>query len=609
MASRHQNAARAASHASQPVDLYRGEKLALTGLLVPALFATAVLFDLRHTERSLATAEGQQIKSTAARPKSFGQLQLIQDRQQVATLAKPTRFLPRLWSADGMVKSGQAFPGKKLAYAPRQSRALSERHLLPALQLKNALGFTSLARPSKISPLVFITPPIPTRRASLSMFDLIILVPAYPVSLSLPERVLPPLPQIKTAYDYPPHLNLPPITPLAYRIPQTPTRNLASPVPELAISILAYPVSLALPERVLPPLPFATTKLTYPPRLNLNRRIKTGVAIASNQPAMTCTYDGRTHAAVSSGIDVNQTRLSTIHATTANLTPAAFALKLVAAVKEQMADWTYYNARYIPLSYPMGDVSRGFGVCSDVLVRAYRRLGFDLQELVYRARIGKGDVSIDHRRTEVLRTFFARHGETLPITDFPEDYEPGDIVSYYRPFGRSSKSHIAIVADEIAPTGRPYLLHNRAWGVQKEDALFVDKITGHYRFNKVMPFKQVPIVAVAATTSTALVAGMSVLPERAPPSFAKNSRRQARNAKRSTTAGPARRQQSAANSVPVATNLPTSNDRGPPMPRGRRGRLKLCSPYQPRAIKLRIAHLCSKSAREGMGLGDRLAKR
>jgi len=130
----------------------------------------------------------------------------------------------------------------------------------------------------------------------------------------------------------------------------------------------------------------------------------------------------------------------------------------------------------------MGDVPAMYGVCTDLVVRAYRMLGVDLQALVHAARLGTGDTSIDHRRTKTLRRFFARHGTSVPITDFPEDYRPGDIVTYHQPLGRGSQLHIAIVSDVIAASGRPMIVHNRGWGPQLEDALFYNKITGHYRY-------------------------------------------------------------------------------------------------------------------------------
>jgi uncharacterized protein YijF (DUF1287 family) len=162
--------------------------------------------------------------------------------------------------------------------------------------------------------------------------------------------------------------------------------------------------------------------------------------------------------------------------------PHRFGLALSAAAKTQTQDLVVYNARYMQISYPRGDVPALFGVCTDVVIRAYRALDIDLQELVHQSRTGTTDTNIDHRRTELLRKFFATHGEQLSLTPYSEDYLPGDIVTYYRPQNKSSTAHIAVVTDVIAPSGRPMIAHNRGWGVQLEDALFVDQVTGHYRF-------------------------------------------------------------------------------------------------------------------------------
>jgi uncharacterized protein YijF (DUF1287 family) len=163
--------------------------------------------------------------------------------------------------------------------------------------------------------------------------------------------------------------------------------------------------------------------------------------------------------------------------------PAAFGRRLANAAAAQTLELVVYSEGYRQIGFPMGDVSPLYGVCTDVVVRAYRALGIDLQELVHRARLGTGDSSIDHRRVETLRRFFTRYGDSLPVTDFVEDYRPGDIVTYSRPSGRTSQSHIALVADRIAPSGRPMIVHNRGWGPLLEDALFANTITGHYRFN------------------------------------------------------------------------------------------------------------------------------
>jgi len=165
----------------------------------------------------------------------------------------------------------------------------------------------------------------------------------------------------------------------------------------------------------------------------------------------------------------------------------AFGLRLAKAAESQVGGFVIYNDAYRRISYPMGDVHRLYGVCTDVIVRAYRALGLDLQALVHETRAGRGDTNIDQRRTEVLRRFFAREGETLPITTFPEDYRPGDIVTYYRPQNRRTRTHVAIVSSVMAPSGRPMIVHNRGWGPELEDALFVDEITGHYRYSGPAP--------------------------------------------------------------------------------------------------------------------------
>lgn len=162
--------------------------------------------------------------------------------------------------------------------------------------------------------------------------------------------------------------------------------------------------------------------------------------------------------------------------------PDAFGLALAAAAREQLDDFVIYTDKYYNISYPMGDLPILYGVCTDVIVRAFRAVGYDLQQLVQETHSGAGDKNIDHRRVDTLRKFFAKYGDDLPITEFAEDYKPGDIVSYYRPQNRHSRTHIAIVSDEIGPSGRPMIIHNRGWGPQQEDALFVDQITGHYRF-------------------------------------------------------------------------------------------------------------------------------
>ncbi len=181
---------------------------------------------------------------------------------------------------------------------------------------------------------------------------------------------------------------------------------------------------------------------------------------------------------------------------------ATFGRRLAAAAVAQTEDLVIYTARYQPMAYPLGDVMPLHGACIDVVIRAYRTLGIDLQEEIQKGRPSRGDTNIDHRRTENLRRFLDRAGASVPISSFPEDYKPGDIVTYHRPFSRISTSHIAVVTDVIAPTRRPMIVHNRGYGPQLEDALFVDRITGHYRYMGPPPAAASPAKPTSARATT-----------------------------------------------------------------------------------------------------------
>ena len=167
--------------------------------------------------------------------------------------------------------------------------------------------------------------------------------------------------------------------------------------------------------------------------------------------------------------------------------------RLVAAALKQVGVTLTYDAAYSRLEYPGGDVPRERGVCTDVLVRAYRDgLGIDLQVLVhedmrrafsaYPALWGlkKTDRNIDHRRVPNLQAFFKRAGAALAISEKGEDYLPGDIVSQMLP---GNLPHIGIVADDRSSDGsRPLVVHNIGAGARLEDVLFSYEITGHYRY-------------------------------------------------------------------------------------------------------------------------------
>lgn len=171
--------------------------------------------------------------------------------------------------------------------------------------------------------------------------------------------------------------------------------------------------------------------------------------------------------------------------------PEQFSKHLVDAARERTQHIVTYNGRYQRISYPNGDVPDNIGVCTDVVIRSYRQLGIDLQKDVhvdmennfglYPAIWGlnKPDSNIDHRRVPNLQTLFKRKGLLLPVSQKPNDYIAGDIVTWMLP---GNLPHIGIISDRVSETGTPMVIHNIGAGPVEEDMLFKYKITGHYRY-------------------------------------------------------------------------------------------------------------------------------
>ncbi|MFQ5568903.1 MAG: DUF1287 domain-containing protein [Rhodothermales bacterium] len=167
-------------------------------------------------------------------------------------------------------------------------------------------------------------------------------------------------------------------------------------------------------------------------------------------------------------------------------------VQIVEAAIEQVGQTIYYDPAYRRLAYPGGDVPSDRGVCTDVVVRAFRAVGVDLQVLVHEDMkaafwaypqlwgLSRPDANIDHRRVPNLMTFFERAGKALPLSDDPSHYVPGDVVAWRLPGGRL---HTGIVANVHAPgTSRFLLVHNIGAGARMEDILFAYEIIGHYRY-------------------------------------------------------------------------------------------------------------------------------
>ena len=153
-----------------------------------------------------------------------------------------------------------------------------------------------------------------------------------------------------------------------------------------------------------------------------------------------------------------------------------------------------YTPAYVGIKYPNGDVPPKTGVCTDVVIRAYRKLGIDLQKEVHEDMkdnfslypnlkkwgLKTTDKNIDHRRVPNLEVFFARKGKTLPITQNPNDYKTGDLVTWM--IG-DKLPHIGIVTHLKSTDGkRNLIVHNVGGGQVLQDCLFSYEIVGHYRY-------------------------------------------------------------------------------------------------------------------------------
>jgi uncharacterized protein len=164
---------------------------------------------------------------------------------------------------------------------------------------------------------------------------------------------------------------------------------------------------------------------------------------------------------------------------------------LVAAARRQVGRTLTYDPAYVVLPYPMGDVPEERGVCADVIIRALRACGVDLQQNVHEDMkenfsaypktwgLKRTDRNIDHRRVLNLAVFLKRRGTSLPVTEEAADYRPGDLVTCTV---AGKLPHIMIVSDRRSGDGVPFVLHNIGQGAREEDRLFEFPLKGHFRW-------------------------------------------------------------------------------------------------------------------------------
>jgi hypothetical protein len=167
--------------------------------------------------------------------------------------------------------------------------------------------------------------------------------------------------------------------------------------------------------------------------------------------------------------------------------------RLAEAAVERTSQEVRYDPTYFVIPYPNGDVPAEVGVCTDEVIRSYRKLGVDLQREVHediaknfsaypkKWGLKKPDTNIDHRRVPNLMVFFERKGASLPVTQKARDYRPGDVVSWDLGGGLTHIGLVVNVFSEADPE-RLLIVHNIGAGPKMEDVLFNWTITGHYRY-------------------------------------------------------------------------------------------------------------------------------
>ena len=172
--------------------------------------------------------------------------------------------------------------------------------------------------------------------------------------------------------------------------------------------------------------------------------------------------------------------------------PNTFAEKLSNAAISIIDDKIVYTPNYVSIKYPNGDVPAKTGVCTDVIIRAYRKLNIDLQKEVHEDMkanfskypktwgLTKTDTNIDHRRVPNLEVFFERKGEKLKVTQNASDYKTGELVTWMI---NGKLPHIGIVTHLKSTDGkRNLIVHNVGGGQVLQDCLFSYEIVGHYKF-------------------------------------------------------------------------------------------------------------------------------
>ncbi len=166
---------------------------------------------------------------------------------------------------------------------------------------------------------------------------------------------------------------------------------------------------------------------------------------------------------------------------------------IIAKAREMTTQKIVYDGAYVSIPYPNGDVPADTGVCTDMVVRSWRMIGVDIQQLMFEhisanKKLYKGlygsklpDPNIDHRRVLNMRVLFSNTQTELPMSLVGSDYKPCDLVTWNLPKGFK---HVGIVSDRVSAAGVPLIIHHIFKYPTEDDILFHPDltITGHYSF-------------------------------------------------------------------------------------------------------------------------------
>jgi uncharacterized protein YijF (DUF1287 family)/L,D-peptidoglycan transpeptidase YkuD (ErfK/YbiS/YcfS/YnhG family) len=181
------------------------------------------------------------------------------------------------------------------------------------------------------------------------------------------------------------------------------------------------------------------------------------------------------------------------------------ALDFLIGAKKVALNGAAYREGYRVLRYPGGDVPREEGVCTDVVIRALRNAGLDLQKLVHedirRARqaypmVKRPDSNIDHRRVRTLLPYFKRSWLALPADRGGGGVPllPGDLL-FLDTMGDPNPEHLGIVSDRIGRSGYPLVVNNWTVGYRESEMDLLGQVPITHRFRIRTRALPVPVAA------------------------------------------------------------------------------------------------------------------